>query len=134
MPNNNTFANLKFHHIGVACEDIDTMVSFFTHFFDVEEVSPTIYDKTQGANLKMITLKEGVKYELISGNIVDNFCKRKDYLYHTCYEVDNLESAVSFLRNEGFGFISDPVEAVLFQNRKVIFLHGKLGMIELLER
>ena len=54
--------------------------------------------------------------------------------YHCCYEVDNIEDAVSELRIQKYILVSKPVEAVAFCGSRVCFLFNKnVGLIELVE-
>jgi len=54
--------------------------------------------------------------------------------YHTCYEVDDLEATVTFLRRHHLFPVIRPVPAVAFNMRRIVFLWGKSsGLMELLE-
>ena len=124
---------MKFHHIGIATEDIDKMILNLKKYFDIKEISDIVYDSNQDANLCMITLEDNIKIELISGNVVSNILKKRQYLYHTCYTVKNIESTIKELINDGALLIRESKEAILFDNKKVAFLMWNLGLIELLE-
>ncbi len=124
---------MKFHHIGIATEDIDKMILNLKKYFDIKEISDIVYDSNQDANLCMITLEDNIKIELISGNVVSNILKKRQYLYHTCYTVKNIESTIKELINDGALLVRESKEAILFDNKKVAFLMWNLGLIELLE-
>ncbi|MCD8118261.1 MAG: VOC family protein [Lachnospiraceae bacterium] len=124
---------LKFHHIGIATEDIALSQKEIENHFSVASVSDTVFDQNQNAYLCMITLDDGYRMELVQGEVVRTLVKRQRYLYHTCYTVEDIDEAIGELLEEGYFQISEPKEAVLFHNRKVAFLSGKLGMIELLQ-
>ena len=124
---------MKFHHIGIATEDIDKMISKLKEFFEIKEISDIVYDKNQDANLCMITLEDGIKIELISGNVVSNIVKKRQYLYHTCYSVKDLDATIKTLVDDGALLVRESKEAILFNNKKVAFLMWNLGFIELLE-
>ena len=54
--------------------------------------------------------------------------------YHFCYEVDDIDEAVSNLRKERFIVVSKPVPAVALCGSRVSFLYNKqVGLIELVE-
>ena len=57
--------------------------------------------------------------------------KKNITYYHVCYEVDNLQEAMTSFKNSIV--ISNPVKAILFDNRKVAFLLTPIGIVELLE-
>jgi len=122
-----------FHHRGVACKDIEQSISTIDKIFQIEEISNMVYDEKQKANLCMIKTKNNISIELISGDIVENLLKKGINYYHTCYMVKNIEEKIKELQNSNCVLISNPKEAILFENKKVAFLYTPFGMIELLE-
>lgn len=124
---------MKFHHLGIACDDIKETLGFIKNTHRVVAVSETVYDPLQDASLCMITLEEGPDIELISGGAVVNLRKKRISLYHTCYQVDDIAQAINHLVENGAILISEPKNAILFNNHKVAFVHTPTGIIELLE-
>lgn len=124
---------MKFHHIGIATEDIEKLISKLKKYFDIQEISDIIYDPKQDAKLCMLTTNDNLKIELISGEVVKNLVRKRQFLYHTCYTVKNLEDMISQLVLDGAILVREAREAVLFNNRKVAFLSSDIGLIELLE-
>lgn len=124
---------MKFHHIGIATENIDSLLEKIRKYFNIKNITDIIYDELQDANLCMITLEDGTKLELISGNVVNNIVNKKRYLYHTCYSTDNLDKTIKDLLNDGAILVSDAKEAILFDKKRVAFLMWDLGLIELVE-
>lgn len=125
---------MKFHHIGIATNNINETLSKLKKKFNITNISDIIFDSKQNADLCMITIDNIFKIELISGKIVENILKKRQYLYHTCYEVENLDKEINDLLEDGAVMVSMPKEAVLFNNKKVSFLMWDLGLIELLEK
>ncbi len=82
---------MEFHHIGIATKNIEELLEKLKGILDIKEISPIFYYKLQDANLCMVTLNDGVKLELISGNQVANLVKKRNYLYHTCFKVKSIE-------------------------------------------
>ena len=124
---------MKFDHIGIACEDINSLISKLKKFMNIVSVSDIVYDELQDANLAMITLDDNTKIELISGNIVANVVKKRQYLYHTCYKVADINKTMNELIDNGALQISEIKKAKLFDNKRVVFLMWDLGLIELVE-
>ena len=61
--------------------------------------------------------------------------KNSSHPYHICYEVENLENAISELQQNKFVLAKKEQPAIAFNNRKVVFLfHKEVGLIELLEK
>lgn len=125
--------SLKLHHIGLATSNMEETKKYLSEFFRIVDVSDTVYDENQGAKLCMLTMDDGTLIELIEGDVVRNYIKKRNFMYHACYQTDNMERVMERFTKKGALLVSEPKEAVLFQNRKVAFLMTELGLIELLE-
>ena len=124
---------MKFHHIGIATENIDKMVEKIEKYFEVSDVSKTVYDEQQDADLCMVTLKGSIRIELITGEVVKNILKKRQYLYHTCYSVKDIDETIEKLVADGAFVVREARKAILFDNRRVAFLSWDLGLMELVE-
>jgi methylmalonyl-CoA/ethylmalonyl-CoA epimerase len=123
---------MKFHHVGVACRDIDEEIASISRIHEVIEQTPTVFDEKQNAHLVMLTLSDGSNIELIAGKQVELVLKKGITYYHICFEVDDINAEIERLENEGAFLISPPKPAILFNNREVAFLKVSYGIIELL--
>ena len=120
-----------FHHIGLAVRDIDKSMAEFNNL--IKLVSKKIYDPLQDVELQLIDFS-GALLELVSGRKVDNFIKKGVSYYHLCFEVENLDETMKEFKGKGV-FLSEPVPAVLFNNRRIVSAFLKeLGLVEFLER
>lgn len=124
----------KFHHIGVACGNIEQTKQFIDSFMGVASESEIVFDELQNASLCMLRMSDGLQIELIAGEQVKSLLKKGISYYHTCYAVQDIEQAILYLQTKGNVFvISGAKPAILFNNQKVAFLKTPLGVIELLE-
>jgi len=127
---------MKFHHIGLAVKQIEAEIESY-RAIGASDFSP-IYDDTV-QNVKIIFfMLGGVRHELVSPlsgkSPVDQYLKKNIRIYHTCYEVEDLEKAIDDLEQAGAMLVLPPTKAVALENRKVSFLLIKSGdLIELLE-
>lgn len=125
---------MKFHHIGIATESIENGLEYLKNIFSIKSISEVVYDKNQDADLCMVTLDDGTKLELVSGKVVEKLVKKRQFLYHTCYETENINKEIEKLEKlDGF-LVSEPKEAILFSNKKVAFLMTNIGLMELVEK
>ena len=124
---------MKFHHIGIATENINDSLEYLKNILEIEHISDVVYDKNQDAKLCMITLKDGTQLELVSGNVVEKIVKKRQFLYHTCYEVKDIDKEIEKLEKLDAFLVSSPKEAILFNNQKVAFLMTNIGLMELVE-
>ena len=124
---------MDFHHVGIACKSIKDTLEYVQKHFNVKSVSEEIFDEKQNATLCMIEMQDGYRIELITGEVVKGYLKRRQNLYHTCYEVDSIEETLEELKGDCVA-LSAPKEAILFGGKRVVFLMSPIGLIELLER
>ncbi|OLQ76081.1 hypothetical protein BIT28_18870 [Photobacterium proteolyticum] len=126
---------LKFHHVGIACKDIDKSASQYRKHFkeSIFSESGNVYDPEQDATLKLFTLADGASVEFIAGKMVEGLVKKNRDLYHVCYESNNFDVDTQSLIQDGAIPISKPKPAVLFDGRVVQFFMTSYGMVEILE-
>lgn len=126
---------MKFHHIGIAVENIEQALCSLKQQYPVIETTDIIWDESQNASLCMATLEDGFKIELVSGETVKGWIKRGQSLYHVCYQVNNLDIELEKrCQYAGNVLVSSPKEAELFHKKRVAFIKTELGLVELLER
>jgi len=124
---------MKFHHIGIACENIEEVIVFLESTFNIVKRSKIIWHEIQAVDACLLTSSDGANIELVSGKNIDSFVKKKQFLYHSCWEVDDIDASIkSFVSNNSV-LILEPTPSLLFNNRKVAFLYTSIGILELLE-
>src|SRR3990167_3137384 len=125
--------NMTLHHMGYACDDINAALSIIKNIYYVSSISEIIYDEIQKSFLCFLTIKNGPNIELVSGESVKNITKNGINLYHLCYEVPDLAIALNKFKNSGATQLNRICPAKLFENRDIVFIQTKIGLIELLE-
>lgn len=105
---------MKFHHFGIACASLEELDHYLRNHFTVTNQNEPCFDPLQNAHLCLWTLDHGVVIEGVSGDIVERLVKKGTTLYHTCYEVDDLESAQKELIDDQGFLVSVHKPAVLF--------------------
>ena len=126
--------NLRFHHIGVACEDIENTLKFIDNTFNIIHKTEIIQHDNHGVKACLVTNNDGTNIELVSGVTVERFVKKKQFLYHNCWEVENINTSINKFVENGAMLISEPKSSELFDNRRVAFLLTDIGILELLEK
>lgn len=127
----------KFHHIGVAVKDIDATASVYER--GGYHRSAAVFDPIQNVNICWLTKEDTPTVELLAPvNEKSPVNKTLEKVgvspYHCCYEVDNIEEAVTKLKEQKYIMVSKPAEAVAFCGSRVCFLFNKnVGLIELVE-
>ena len=116
---------MKLHHVGVCSKNIEKSIKDIKKIHNIVEQTDIIFDPLQNAELCMITIEDGTKIELISGKVVEN---------HICYEVKNIEETANKMISNGAVQLSKIKPAILFNNKRVVFLKVSYGLIELVEK
>lgn len=124
---------MKLHHLGIACRDIPDTLAELRRILPVTGHSETVHDPAQNADLCMVEVRDSAPVELIAGPMVEKIVRKGISLYHTCWEVPDIDAALAGYPPESVTVISESREAVLFGGRRVIFLSTPLGLLELLE-
>lgn len=127
----------KFHHIGVAVNDIDTTAAIYED--GGYRMSDIIFDPIQNVNICWLTREGFPTVELLAPvDETSPVCKTLEKNgvtpYHTCYVVENIDEAAKKLRKDRYVMVSKPAEAVAFKGSRVAFFYNKnIGLIELVE-
>jgi methylmalonyl-CoA/ethylmalonyl-CoA epimerase len=121
------------HHVGIACRDLASTRDWVASTHVVVDDSGLVHDPIQDADLCLLSLDGTTAIELVSGPVVESLLRRGHSLYHLCYEVPSVEAAIEQLITSGCRLVSGPAPAVLFAGRRVAFLLGPTGLVELLE-
>ena len=129
--------SMKFHHIGIAVKEIEKTAAVYVQ--GGYNKSTITFDPIQNVNICWL-VKDGMPtIELLApvdekSPVNKTLEKNGVTPYHTCYIVDDIESAVKELRKQKYIIVSKPEPAVAINNCKVAFLYNKnIGLIELVE-
>lgn len=130
-------SGLAFHHVGVVTRELDASVHFYTALG--YEPSPRYEDPVQKAAIVLMHRADSPIVELISPlgpeSAAFGWLKRiKAGPYHTCYRTEDIRGSMAWLRQLGFAPLSEPVPAVAFDSKPVVFLwSNEVGLLELLQ-
>ncbi len=101
----------KISHLGMAVKDLEEAREFYRSFFKLESSEPIIGGD---GSLRVSMVKVGeVLIELIEpiGNegVMAKFLeKRGEGFHHICYQVDDIQAAVSSLKASGLDVLGEP--------------------------
>lgn len=128
---------LKFHHIGIACRDINKTKAFYLTMGYVD--APIVDDAQQHVRVCFLDKPGAPRLELLEPLDEQNPVSRTLQVvgvspYHLCYEVRDIKAAIAELRRQRFLLVSGPVPACAMNNRLVAFLFNKdNGLMEIVE-
>jgi len=130
---------LKVEHIGIAVKTLAESVPLFekllnSQCYKTEMVeSEKVYTAFFKSGDTKIELLEGIEENGVISKFID---KKGEGLHHIAFEVDNIETEMQRLKNEGFILLNDKPKKGA-DNKLVCFLHPKSTkgvLIELCEQ
>ena len=130
--------DIKFHHIGIACFDINETKAFYEQMG--YEASAVTDDPIQDIRICFLKKDGQPLLELLApiddNSPVNRILESQGVTpYHICYEVGDLDGAMTLLRKQHkFVMVSKAAPACAIGNRRVAFMYRKdVGLIELVE-
>lgn len=128
---------LEFHHIGVACRNIEKEKALY-YLLGYSPEGDEFIDKAQGIRGQFITAPSQPRLELLENldgfETLTPYLKTNTKLYHIGYYVPDFNKAKSILRNYGANFVSPPKDSVYFGKRICFSFLPNMQMIELMEK
>jgi len=125
-----------FHHLGVACRNLDTEQRYWEalgYTLEGEEFQDAI-QRVRGRFL----VGPGPRLELLMpmgpDSPVEGVIKRRHKIYHQAFETRMFDEALATLEGSGARRTAEPTNAIAFNGRRIIFLFLPNGnLLELIE-
>lgn len=117
----------KIEHIGIAVKNLDNSNQLFQKLFGNEHYKIEAVE-SEGVSTSFFMLGE-TKIELLQATTADSaiakFIEKKgEGIHHIAYEVDDINTEMTRLKNEGFEILNkDPKKGA--DNKLICFLHPK---------
>ena len=129
---------MKLHHVGVVVKAIGRDGHHLAQSFGLDPVSEVIHDPTQGVNVQFWGAGADVSIEFIEPAVPDSrvgqFLEKGGGLAHICFEVPDLEIALTEAESKGAIPVQPPSPAPAFDGRRIAFLYYRgLGLVEFVE-
>ncbi len=127
----------KISHLGMAVKNLEEARDFYRSVFKLESSDPIIGGD---GTLRVSMVKVGeVSIELLEpigneGVMAKYLEKRGEGFHHICYDVDDIDAAVTSLKESGMDVLGEPKPGA---EGKSVFLHprGTFGiLVELVEK
>lgn len=117
-------SKLSFHHIGVACKDLELETDKLKILGYSREGNDFI-DPIQGVKGRFLSGQNPRLELLISlseDSVLSPWLKSNTKMYHIAYETNSLESVIQEVCTERGKLVVKPVPAVAFNNREIAFI------------
>jgi methylmalonyl-CoA/ethylmalonyl-CoA epimerase len=128
---------LTFHHLGVACRDLDAEAGTYESIGYVRE-GADFEDPRQGIRGRFIT-GPGPRLELLVGlpgsSVLEPWLQKGVRYYHQAFLVADLRAELDrVLQQRGVKLVVEPVPAVAFDGREIAFVMLRnLTLVELIQ-
>ena len=129
----------KFHHLGVAVRGLSTAIPIYKNLLGYEVISGPFEDPIQDVSVCFLSRGAGDPVmELVAplgpNSPIHGRLKMGAGVYHVCYQVPNMQSAITHLREQGSLLLSEPQPAVAFGMREIAWLLMETDLlVELLQ-
>jgi methylmalonyl-CoA/ethylmalonyl-CoA epimerase len=114
---------MKLHHIGIVVDDIEKFFGPLTNFLKIHEKLIPLENKSQKINYIFLPIGN-ISIELIQPiseiSPINNFSKKGGGLHHIAFEVENIETTLSYLKSKGGKILFQP--EIGFENRMISFV------------
>jgi methylmalonyl-CoA epimerase len=134
-------AFLRFSHIGVAVPSIKQALVTYQAVFGYVVLSGPFDDPIQQVSVCFLGTGEpgDLTMELVeplgSDSPVTKVLARGIGAYHICYEVDDMEAALKYVRSKSCIVVSKPVPAIAFKGKRISWFYTPTRqLVELVER
>lgn len=117
----------KIEHVGIAVKNLEVSIALFEKILNTQCYKTELVDSEQ-VNTAFFSSGEN-KVELLQatseGSVINKFIEKKgEGLHHIAFEVDDIESEMERLQNEGFTLLNAKPKPGA-DNKMVCFLHPK---------
>lgn len=130
------FGSLKFHHIGVACADIQKEYRVYA-MLGYKRESDVFEDPAQGIRGMFLTARDQPRLELLENlpgsTTLDRWLEQKNRLYHFAYFTESFDDAVAAAEKSRVRVLSPPKQSVYFGTRICFLVLPNAFIIELIE-
>jgi methylmalonyl-CoA/ethylmalonyl-CoA epimerase len=132
---------LTLHHIGCVVDSIENRIESFRAGLGVRSVPEIFEDPIQRSRVALLDLPASgaVQLELVepaaSDSPVARFLQKGGGLHHLCYEVDDLQAQIQWMKSQRAVLIRSPKPAIAFGGRRIAWMRTADSLlIEYLER
>jgi len=131
--------SFMFHHVGVAVRDLRAATQVLNNLFGYTLSAGPFDDPIQKVSVCFLSRGEGdTVIELVAplglDSPVNRTLEKGGGTYHVCYQVPDIDAAITYLVGQGSLLLSGPVQAAAFEMRKIAWLMtGAKLLVELVQ-
>lgn len=131
----------KLSHIGVAVPDMEKALVLYREIFGYEILSGPYDDPIQKVSVCFVGsgVAGDIPVELVvplgDDSPVNRILMKGIGAYHSCYEVDQIDKTLAYVRAKGCVVVSNPVAATAYEGRRIAWFYTPTHqLVEIVER
>jgi len=114
--------------------DLTTAIPIYKNLFDYELLSGPFSDPIQNVSVCFLSRGKGdTVIELVAplcpNSLIERTLKKGGGTYHVCYQVSEINAAISHLVDRGSFLVSGPVPAVAFEMREIVWFLTEVDLL-----
>ncbi|MCG2632718.1 VOC family protein [Bradyrhizobium sp. WYCCWR 13023] len=118
---------MRLHHVAYVTRSIEERVDRLSSLLGCRPKGELVIDEGQGVRIQFVQLNDGSLIELLEPygekSPVERHLRKGGGIYHTCFEVSDLEGTLDRLRQSGDAIVvREPMPAPAISNRRVAFV------------
>jgi methylmalonyl-CoA/ethylmalonyl-CoA epimerase len=122
------------HHIGIAVWNLESALRNYETLLDYKLIAGPVSDPIQKVSVCFLSRgEEDTVIELVAplgpNSPVDRTLKKGGGPYHICYQVSDINAAISHFIEQGSLLLSGPVPAVAFEMREIAWLMTESNLL-----
>jgi methylmalonyl-CoA/ethylmalonyl-CoA epimerase len=129
---------MKVHHVGIAVPSIAIDGKAYCDALGLPPYGEVTADEIQQVRVAFVRVNDVIQVEFIEplgpDSPVQGVLRRGGGVYHICYEVADIESAIARARESGGMLVSGPVPAAAFNGRRIAFCYVANSLLEFVEQ
>jgi methylmalonyl-CoA/ethylmalonyl-CoA epimerase len=118
---------MRLHHIAYVCENVEQKAEEFCRLLGYKIESSPVIDENQNVRILFLVHKDGSRLELLEPagpkSPVRKFLEKGGGLYHLCFEVEDLETALRQITSNNQAYlVKSPAPAPAIEGKRVAFV------------
>ena len=135
---NSSDSFLRFHHVGLLVDDIETSANHYKAIFGADNISPISFVASQKVNVCFVKNGTDSYIELVQPaddtSVVSKLLKKRLSYYHVAYKVANIYEAITKLEQLNYKAM-ELFNSEAFDGKLCVFLFTpEAHLIELIEK
>ena len=130
--------NMVIDHLGIVVASIEEGVAHWENVFGYRQMTDVVINSRQKVKVVFLSKERSLTVKLVEPidrtSPAHNLARRGGGLHHICFRCEDIDRELSRLTQMGLRVLRKPEPGEAFENEKIAFVYGKLGLnLELID-